>query len=63
MQWKPEEGVRSVGHPKTRWKDQLCAFSTTLPGFEDDPQVWQTFLQCQATEEALTNDFVTFCDA
>ena len=62
MKWKPQEGVRSVGHPKTRWEDQLNAFSRTLPGFEDSQQAWQLLLKSVEVEEALLLDFVAFCE-
>ena len=63
MNWKPQEGVRSVGHPKTRWEDQLNAFSRTLPGFEDSQEAWQLLLKNVEVEEALVLDFIAFCEA
>ena len=62
LHWKPEEGLRSVGHPRIRWQDQLNAFSKTLPGFEEDENAWQVLLTSPESEEALMPDFVAFCD-
>ena len=50
MHWKPQEGLRCVGHPRTRWQDQLNAFSMTLPGFEADEHAWQILLESPETE-------------
>ena len=61
MHWTPEEGLRSVGRPRSRWQDQLNSFSKTLPGFEEDEHAWQLLLQSLQTEQALASDFVAFC--
>ena len=57
-----EKDVASVGHSKTRWEDQLNAFSRTLPGFEDSQETWQLLLKNVEVEQALTLDFLAFCE-
>jgi len=62
LHWKPEEGLRGVGHPRMRWQDELNAFSKTLPGFDEDEHAWQHLLMSPESEEALMLDFVAFCE-
>ena len=62
LHWKPEEGLRSVGHPRVRWQDQLKAFSKTLPGFDEAEDAWQLLVHSPESAEALMPDFLLFCD-
>ena len=62
VRWRPQEGIRAVGHPRTRWQDQLDAFSVTVPGFEDQSDAWQEFLKSCEFEQDLLPEFLTFCE-
>ena len=62
VHWVPDEGLRKVGHPKTRWSDPLQRFAASWTGASEDTDAWQyLFPNDEEAEDALPH-FLDWCE-
>ena len=58
LRWLPAKGARSVGQPKTRWRDALDNFAAHLPGMAGDKNAWIQLMSSSEVQQLLVTDFV-----
>ena len=62
LYWNPDEGVRSVGHPKLRWLDPIKNFATSLSDLGPEVETWICLLKNKQEATRALPEFLKYCE-
>ena len=60
LHWVPDEGLRSVGHPRLCWIDPIQSFVSGLAGNDDFADAWYYLLANRQEAKKQLEDFVSY---